>query len=61
MSVIGNMTGLILSANHVSVFLLQLLCVPVRIDSTQLWFGMSVMSIVAFLVLIVEMRLILNI
>jgi len=43
----------ILSANYVSVFLLQLFCVCVNIDSTQLWFGMSGMSIVAFLILIV--------
>lgn len=49
------MIMLILSANYISVFLLQLLCLRVNVDSTQLWFGMSGMSTVAFLILIVAM------
>lgn len=53
---IWNVLMLILSANYMSVFLLQLLWVRVTIDSAQIWFAVSGMSIVAFLILIVEME-----
>lgn len=55
LSMIWNVLMLILSANYMSVFLLQLLWVRVNIDSAQIWFAVSGMSIVAFLILIVEM------
>lgn len=45
------MLMLILSANYISIFMLQLLSV----DSAQLRFGISATSIVAFLMLFVEM------